>query len=62
VEKAIAACSDPLSVSEQCQAHRMQRRGVDLCNDNVSKHLEYEIATIQASCSLEKEHPLRQVD
>ena len=47
VEKALAACTDPLSVSEQCVAHRTQRRGVDLCNDNVAKHLEYEIATIQ---------------
>ena len=57
VEKALAACTDPLSVSisEQCVAHRTQRRGVDLCNDNVTKHLEYEIATIQV-CVSNKEH------
>jgi hypothetical protein len=42
-----AACSEPLGVSEQCLAHRTQRRGIDLCVDNVQKHLEYEIATIQ---------------
>ena len=47
VEKALAACSEPLSISDQCAAHRTQRRGVDLCNDNVSKHLDLEMATIQ---------------
>lgn len=46
-EHALSATSEPLDIVEKCMAHRQQRQGVDLCNDNVSKHLELESATIK---------------
>jgi len=47
-EHALSATSEPLDIVEKCMAHRQQRQGVDLCNDNVSKHLELESATIKS--------------
>ena len=48
-EAALGATKEPLEIVEKCSAHRQQRQGVDLCNDNVAKHLELEAATIKAS-------------
>ncbi len=49
VESALSGCTSPLEVSEQCLAFRAQRQGCDLIEDNVQKHLEFEVDTLKNS-------------
>lgn len=67
VEQALGSCSEPLSVAEQCLAHRNQRQGIDRCDDNVQKHLNLEIETLKKSqtilnqTALEADEEIRQM-
>lgn len=67
VRQALAACDEPLSISEQCLAHRNQRQGIDRCDDNVQKHLGLEVETLSKSgallrqTSLQSEEEIRQM-
>ena len=67
VRAALSACDEPLSISEQCLAHRGQRQGIDRCDDNVEKHLNLEVETLQKSAallrqtSLQSEEEIRQM-
>lgn len=49
VEAALAAIPEPLAVAEECLANRNQRQGKDRVDDNVQKHLGFEIETMQNS-------------
>ena len=49
VEQAFGALDEPLSVSEECLAYRNQRQGTDRVDDNVQKHLNFEVDTIKNS-------------
>ena len=65
----IPGCTDPLAVTEKCLAHRAQRQGCDMVEDNVQKHLKFEADTLknsqvllkqtsmQASIVIQKENP-----
>ena len=55
VESALEACTDPLNVSEKCLAYRGQRQGVDLVDDNVQRHLVFEVDTLKNSQVLLKQ-------
>ena len=59
VRQALAACDEPLSISEQCLAHRNQRQGIDRCDDNVQKHLGLEVETLQKSGALLRQTSLQ---
>lgn len=55
VESALAGCAEPLAVAEKCLAARAQRQGVDLVEDNVAKHLQFEVETLKNSQVLLKQ-------
>ena len=51
----IPGCTDPLAVTEKCLAHRAQRQGCDMVEDNVQKHLKFEADTLKNSQVLLKQ-------
>lgn len=59
VEHALASCSEPLAISEKCLANRNQRQGLDRVEDNVEKHLHFEIETLKNSQVLLKQTELQ---
>ena len=55
----LKACDEPLSVAERCLAHRAQRQGGDRVDDNVDKHLRFEVDTLKNSQILLKQAHLQ---
>ncbi|TRY72309.1 hypothetical protein TCAL_03139 [Tigriopus californicus] len=53
--QALQACDLPLKVNDQCLAFRRQRQGVDNVRDNVERHLEFELQTVQSAQVLLKQ-------
>ncbi|XP_076818572.1 tektin-1-like [Clavelina lepadiformis] len=52
LEKALAACEEPLSISQQCLLNREQRVSIDLVHDKVEKELLKEVEVIQGVVAL----------
>nr|CAB3266894.1 tektin-1-like [Phallusia mammillata] len=54
LEKALAACEEPLDISQQCLINREGRVSIDLVHDNVEKELLKEVEVIQGIIALLK--------
>uniref|UniRef100_H2Y543 Tektin n=1 Tax=Ciona savignyi TaxID=51511 RepID=H2Y543_CIOSA len=52
LEKALAACQEPLAISQTCLLNREQRVSIDLVHDNVEKELFKEVEAIQGVVAL----------
>ncbi|XP_040568223.1 tektin-1 [Lepeophtheirus salmonis] len=54
VSKGIESIIEPINVIEKCIVHRGKRQGPDLVDDNVQKHLQFELETFKNTMSLLK--------
>ncbi|XP_078486230.1 tektin-1-like [Ciona intestinalis] len=52
LEKALAACEEPLAIAQTCLLNREQRVSIDLVHDNVEKELLKEVEAIQGVVAL----------
>eukprot|EP00095_Tigriopus_kingsejongensis_P002765 maker-scaffold845_size89356-snap-gene-0.17 protein:Tk02765 transcript:maker-scaffold845_size89356-snap-gene-0.17-mRNA-1 annotation:"cathepsin d" len=62
VSQALSGCETPQRANEQCLAFRKQRQGVDNIKDNVERHLEFELQTVQSAELLLKQTQLQMVE